>query len=117
LGGGVATMSDEQSALEKPKPENISQEEYFERIKPFIIQGETFRLEMIYDAEKHVFIIQGDENGLKRFGESVLGAAHPAEKAGYHTHWDQSTTTLINVSEVIVRRVDSYSNKETVNRP
>jgi hypothetical protein len=90
----------------------MSREEYFERIKPYIVQGGSFRLEMIYDAEKDIFIIQGDENGLKRFGESVLSAAH-REKAGYDSHWDESTTTFINVQEIIVRRVDSYEDTQS----
>jgi hypothetical protein len=92
--------------FEKRKTESMSREEYFERIKPYIVKGEPFRLEMIYDTQKDIFIIQGDENGLKRFGESVLGAAHPDEKTGYHTHWDNSTTTYMNVKQVIVQRVN-----------
>jgi hypothetical protein len=100
--------------INKKKAESMTKEEYFERIKPHIIRM-PFRLEMIYIPEKDMFIIQGDENGLKRLGESILGVAHPAEVAGFHVHWDRSTTTYINIKQLIVQRVNTDNDDGIVN--
>ena len=93
--------------LEKKKSESLSREEYFERIKPHILE-KSFRIEMFYDEENKIFIIQGDANGLEAFGQSIISAGI-REKVGYHNHWDRRRVTDMNVKEVIVRRVASYN--------
>lgn len=99
--------------FEEMKARSMTREEYFNHMQPDMV-NKPFRLDMIYVPEKDIFIIQGDENGLKKFGQSVLGAGHPNEKVGFHVHWDDSTTTYMNVQQVIVQRVNTNNDEGIV---
>lgn len=94
-------------AMENAKPIN---EEFFERIKPYVIE-KPFRLEMFYIPEKDLFVIQGDENGLRSLGQTILSLAN--DPPGHHTHWDKFRTTYMNVKEVLTQRVKSYSEDDS----
>jgi hypothetical protein len=99
--------------LEKKKQNAMSKEEYFAKYTPQI-DNRSFRLEMFYIPEKDIFVIQGDENGLKHFGEMILALAHPDERAGHHIHWDESTTTRINIRQLITQRTNTDNDDSLV---
>ncbi len=114
-------MSQELDEWRRKKMENsvTDPDEAWAAIKKSIDpDAPLYRLELLYDEDKKLAILQGNQAGLENLLNTLLRLLRPDTPSGAHEHFDRASGLSKNDLDLIIQRVgdDDVGITHTMNR-